>query len=89
MSAIHPAFTAALDVISGDAARRAARSRFNDDDWYQLDASDQVVRVSGHNTYTPAEIATINASLPPGHRIVRGMVAKYVAAPASAKGGQA
>lgn len=77
MGAIHHAFASALHIISGDALRRAAMARFNDDDWYHLDERNRVVRVIDRSAYSPSEAA--QAKLPAGHRMLCGMAAKYVA----------
>lgn len=79
---VHPAFTGILGAMSGDTIREAFLKSFNDDDWYQLDASDHIVRsFSGQRFRRCTVTGQIfpEPELPAGHRLLRGLAAKYEA----------
>ena len=81
-NSVHPMFAGILSAMSGDAAREAFMRSFNDDDWYQLDAGDRVVRSYGSRRFRRCAVTGQifpAPELPAGHRLMRGLSAKYEA----------
>lgn len=79
---VNPIFSDILAAMNGDTAREAFRRSFNDDDWYQLDADDRIVkRFSGQRFRRCTATGQIFPApeLPAGHRLMRGLSAKYEA----------